>query len=97
MHLKKGKMRKTGRERKLDAPLLKRKVLIGHPTLLEFLCFCVFLCFFVLTSFKSLLGFVRILRIPRKYNLCEMCSSVSLIMTGIPTAGIEKEQYSGRY
>ena len=89
-------MRKTGREGKLDAPLLKRKVLIGHPTLLEFLCFCIFYVF-VLTSFKSLLGFVRILRIPRKYNLCKMCSSVSLIMTGIPTAGIEKEQYSGRY
>ena len=59
------------------------------------------LCFFmlfVLTSFKSLLGFVRILRLPRKYNLCKMRSSVSLIMTGVPTAGIEKEQLdSGRY
>ena len=84
----------------MDVPLLKRKVLIGHPTLLDFYAFFVLLFFFmlfVLTSFKSLLGFVRILRLPRKYNLCKMCSSVSLIMTGIPTAGIEKEQYSGRY
>ena len=92
MHLEKEKkMRKTGRERKLDAPLLKRKVLIGHPTLLEFLCFCVFFMLFVLTSFKSLLGFVRILRLPRKYNLCKMRSSVSLIMTGVPTAGKERK------
>ena len=58
MHLE--RENNENRERKLDVLLLKRKVLIGHPTLLEFLCFCVFLCFFVLTSFKSLLGFVRV-------------------------------------
>ena len=52
------------------------------------------LCFFmlfVLTSFKSLLGFVRILRLPRKYNLCKMRSSVSLIMTGVTHGGKRKK------
>ena len=43
MHLE--RKNNENRERKLDVLLLKRKVLIGHPTLLEFLCFCVFLCF----------------------------------------------------
>ena len=46
MHLE--RKNNENRERKLDVLLLKRKVLIGHPTLLDFyafLCCCFFLCF----------------------------------------------------
>ena len=53
-------MRKTGRERKLDAPLLKRKVFDWASNPVEIFMLLCFFYVFVLTSFKSLLGFVRV-------------------------------------
>ena len=98
MHLKRKKIRKTGRYKIGCHVALEREVL-GHPTLLEFLYFFVFFMFFLcLISFKSLRGCVKFFTDYQGNTTYVKCVCLfHVFMAGIPTAEIAKRQYFGRY